>query len=252
MFSGIEKEDIKTVLPVAEIITVSGFFAVCFLEEFLHHFLHPHEPDPEESKENVLVGQKKQSIVKKYINSCLKRDYPPPSSNVELTSATNANGINMDEFHRYDKNLKSESAAPVSASAHMQNGVVLPSITNANGDPNCCLAKGCPKSVLFDAMAVIDDENAAVGGLPKRRVSRMLSGDGTQQGLQAKTSIRTFFVVCALSFHSVIEGLALGLEEDDSGVWMSFAAVAMHKFVIAFSVGVELLAAEVSKNYQHN
>ena len=97
-------------------------------------------------------------------------------------------------------------------------------------------------SVVFDAM---------VGDIPsniprrERRVSKILSGDGTEAGLQTTSSIRTFFVVVALSFHSVIEGMTLGLEEDDTGIWMSFLAISLHKFVIAFSVGVELLAAEV-------
>ena len=79
----------------------------------------------------------------------------------------------------------------------------------------------------------------------ERRVSKMLSGDGTESGLQTKSAIRTFFVVAALSFHSVIEGMTIGLERDGTEVWMSFLAVSLHKFVIAFSVGVELLAAEV-------
>ena len=81
----------------------------------------------------------------------------------------------------------------------------------------------------------------------ERRVSKMLSGDGTESGLQTKSAIRTFFVVAALSFHSVIEGMTIGLEKDGTDVWMSFLAVSLHKFVIAFSVGVELLAAEVKR-----
>ena len=77
----------------------------------------------------------------------------------------------------------------------------------------------------------------------------MLSGDGTESGLQTKSAIRTFFVVAALSFHSVIEGMTIGLEKDGTDVWMSFLAVSLHKFVIAFSVGVELLAAEVKRQH---
>ena len=95
---------------------------------------------------------------------------------------------------------------------------------------------------MFDAMVAELPES-----IPRRerRVSKMLSGDGTEEGLKTKSAIRTFFVVAALSFHSVIEGMTLGLEDDDSGIWMSFLAVSLHKFVIAFSVGVELLASEV-------
>ena len=112
------------------------------------------------------------------------------------------------------------------------------------------------------------------------------------------TCTRTVFVVMALSFHSTIEGLALALEDEASGVWLntgvhcnfgwtpvdfailfehrcqfqfwlntgqfckfgwtqvsiaisfdswqSFSgATALHKFVISFSVGMELVSNKV-------
>ena len=100
---------------------------------------------------------------------------------------------------------------------------------------------------MFDACCYVCMAEELPDNIPRRErtVSRMLSGDGTEKGLQTKSAIRTFFVVAALSFHSVIEGMTLGLEDDDSGIWMSFLAISLHKFVIAFSVGVELLASEV-------
>jgi len=57
---------------------------------------------------------------------------------------------------------------------------------------------------------------------------------------------RTVFVVMALSFHSTIEGLALALEDEASGVWLNTGATALHKFVISFSVGMELVSNKVS------
>jgi len=59
---------------------------------------------------------------------------------------------------------------------------------------------------------------------------------------QLKSAVRTFFIISALSFHSVIEGLALSLEETKIGIWMVTGATALHKFVIAFSLGIELIA----------
>jgi len=56
------------------------------------------------------------------------------------------------------------------------------------------------------------------------------------------SDLRDFFTVLALSFHAVFEGLAVGLEEDYQGVWLLFAAVAAHKYVISFCLGVELYA----------
>ena len=40
----------------------------------------------------------------------------------------------------------------------------------------------------------------------------------------------------------MFEGLAVGLEEDTAGVWTLFAAIASHKFVISFCMGVELVS----------
>ena len=74
----------------------------------------------------------------------------------------------------------------------------------------------------------------------ERQVSKMLSGDRTESGLQTKFAIRAVFVVAALSIHSVIEGMTTGC-----------LAVSMHNFCIlkccifAISLGVEFLVAEV-------
>lgn len=43
------------------------------------------------------------------------------------------------------------------------------------------------------------------------------------------SALRTFFVVFALSFHAVMDGVALSLQEDVSSVWISFGAISLHK-----------------------
>ncbi|KAF5281139.1 hypothetical protein FQA39_LY17871 [Lamprigera yunnana] len=57
-------------------------------------------------------------------------------------------------------------------------------------------------------------------------------------------SIRGLLVVLALSVHELFEGLTVGLESSSSSVWYMFAAVAVHKFVIAFCIGVELVTTK--------
>lgn len=59
-----------------------------------------------------------------------------------------------------------------------------------------------------------------------------------------KNSLGGFLVVLALSFHAVFEGLAVGLESSVEKVWYLFAAIATHKLVIAFCVGVELVMSK--------
>ncbi|XP_037826301.1 protein zntC-like [Lucilia sericata] len=57
------------------------------------------------------------------------------------------------------------------------------------------------------------------------------------------SSLRGLGIVLALSLHEVFEGLAIGLEDATSSVWFLFGAVAAHKLVLAFCVGVELIVA---------
>ncbi|XP_029172450.1 zinc transporter ZIP1-like isoform X2 [Nylanderia fulva] len=57
------------------------------------------------------------------------------------------------------------------------------------------------------------------------------------------SSLRGLLIVLGLSVHELFEGLAIGLESSADHVWYMFLAVASHKFVIAFCIGVELLAS---------
>ncbi|KAL4715995.1 hypothetical protein ACJJTC_013295 [Scirpophaga incertulas] len=56
-------------------------------------------------------------------------------------------------------------------------------------------------------------------------------------------AFRGLLIVLALSIHELFEGLAVGLEASVANVWYMFVAVSAHKYLIAFCIGVELLAA---------
>ncbi|XP_011264587.1 protein zntC isoform X1 [Camponotus floridanus] len=60
------------------------------------------------------------------------------------------------------------------------------------------------------------------------------------------TSIQGLLTVLALSFHAIFEGLAVGLEPSISSVVYLAAAIATHKLVISFCVGMELYVAGAS------
>ena len=60
-------------------------------------------------------------------------------------------------------------------------------------------------------------------------------------------SSKEILTVAALSFHSVFEGMAIGLESSVVDVWKVFAAVAVHKFVMTFCVGMELVNSESNR-----
>ncbi|XP_017864831.1 PREDICTED: zinc transporter ZIP1 [Drosophila arizonae] len=57
------------------------------------------------------------------------------------------------------------------------------------------------------------------------------------------SSMRGLGIILALSLHELFEGMAIGLEGTVATVWFMFGAVAAHKLVLAFCVGMELLVA---------
>lgn len=58
-------------------------------------------------------------------------------------------------------------------------------------------------------------------------------------------------MLVALSIHSLLEGLAIGIQSTSSGVMILFTAVISHKLVVAFCLGVELTASHGSKFKHH-
>ena len=55
--------------------------------------------------------------------------------------------------------------------------------------------------------------------------------------------MRGFLVILALSLHAVFEGIALGLTGSTSSVWFLFFAIASHKFVISFCIGMQFVSS---------
>jgi zinc transporter 1/2/3 len=63
---------------------------------------------------------------------------------------------------------------------------------------------------------------------------------------QPRPVLRSLVLLLALSLHSLFEGLAVGLQADVSGLVQIFVAVVLHKMVIAFSLGLNLVQTELS------
>ncbi len=55
--------------------------------------------------------------------------------------------------------------------------------------------------------------------------------------------LRGFLVVLALSLHAIFEGMAVGLTTKASFVWYLFFAIAAHKFVISFCIGIQFVTS---------
>ena len=66
------------------------------------------------------------------------------------------------------------------------------------------------------------------------------------QDPNSHSAVRSLLLLTALSLHSVFEGLAVGLQGTASQVLQIFAALALHKSIIAFSLGINLSQSRLS------
>ncbi|XP_023322720.1 zinc transporter ZIP1 isoform X2 [Eurytemora carolleeae] len=69
-------------------------------------------------------------------------------------------------------------------------------------------------------------------------------------GVFQHSTLRSIMLLLALSFHSVFEGLAIGLQDDSASLISIFVAVIVHKAVMAFSLGLNIAQSVMSvKNF---
>ncbi|CAN9506594.1 unnamed protein product [Ophioblennius macclurei] len=71
------------------------------------------------------------------------------------------------------------------------------------------------------------------------------SGHHVHVDFQAHSAFRSFMLFLSLSLHSVFEGLAIGLQSEESKVLEICIAIMVHKSIIVFSLSVKLVQSAV-------
>lgn len=208
-------------LNVPELIFCCGFFFVYIVEEIVHCMLDRGEH-----------GQEDEAVLHRTMSlrRCSRRHHEHPTEGTIIPRASLANG------HNHPKNNEMTESG--------------------SGTGSVCTSVST-QGLLRDQISVIDLKTNRSPLDPQVRMTGGPLEDGVQ-GFKAENpddellsknsevvskSFRGLLAILALSFHAVFEGLAVGLEDSVSKVWYLFAAIATHKLVIAFCVGVELVSS---------
>ena len=87
--------------------------------------------------------------------------------------------------------------------------------------------------------------------VPKASTNEVLSSSTNEcdnvETTQLLAKIRAICMVLALTVHSVLEGLVVGLQDTAQGVSEIVVMIGIHKVIVAFSLGITLLKSERSK-----
>ncbi|XP_069680676.1 zinc transporter ZIP3-like [Periplaneta americana] len=240
-------------IHMAELVFCAGFFFVYLVEELVHAVLdrRPHEREDEAVLHRTMSlrrcsrhpthtgadsnGDNAGTLIPRVSlnnsSAAAKKSLTSSGDNLDnvITNGSTGSSISASTQGLLNNSLStimildSTKASPLDAEVHMTGGPLAgfaPAKQNHHHHHHHHHGHGHSHAIPFK-----DDDD----------------GLSTSSSTVAK-SFRGLLAVLALSFHAVFEGLAVGLESSVGNVWYLFAAIATHKLVIAFCVGVELVS----------
>ncbi|XP_034934315.1 uncharacterized protein [Chelonus insularis] len=205
-------------LSMAELLFCVGFFLVYFVEETVHA---------------TLTGKTQHSEDLLYRTVSVRRcnkQAPVSTSNTTITTVTtnkkpsSPTSWKVGRF-RYEDEEKDDHNKSDSPKSNKE-------INQADVLPAVFVQSLAPMDSPLDAGR--EDDQFVTRVYPPRAKSPKGHNHHTD------TSVRGLLTVVALSFHAIFEGLAVGLEPSIGSVVYLAGAIATHKLVIAFCVGMEL------------
>lgn len=199
-------------LHFADLVFCAGFFLVYIIEEVVHFILdlgsHHHEDEAVLHRTMSLRKCAKHSL-----------DFERRKHGTMIPRVTLNNPNKTD--------IPDSSLLSVSTTSRQ---VLL-----ENGGANTMIKRPQHQHLAVDTLPQISTTASSVDAETE-------STAGSNNEITTKKSFRGLFAILALSFHEIFEGLAVGLEQNVQNVWYLFAAIATHKFVLSFCLGVELVS----------
>ncbi|KAH9492646.1 hypothetical protein Btru_024148 [Bulinus truncatus] len=238
--------------PVYETVVAAGFFSITLIEQIAHRFLsHSHTNALSHSHTNVTTPA----------------DISPgerPINSKEVTP-TNKTGLDNPLY----KNDTSSTLEISTLSLAVSNGVTSQSTTDRANHPTAQTTSKAPPAKqeeegLRICCKVSQTNGTAVGyGATSEGVitfhnhAESEKEEGHCHSKDAElvriaeiievNPLRAFLMLAALSFHTVFDGLAVGLQEESEDVWEMFIAICIHKSLVALCLGVQLFIVYRSK-----
>ncbi|KAI8129287.1 Zinc transporter ZIP1 [Lucilia cuprina] len=184
----------------AEISLCAGFFAIYFIDEFIHYFFgeaiqHSHSHDNNHSHNTISGNTTSISNNHRHNYGTLQNSESAPLLGDHNTEANGNSHSHNHHTHEHDNHGNHHSH-------------------ETNHEHAACTDE------------IVEDANA-----------RICHTSHTEPCSQSMTGTLGLFV--ALSLHSAIEGLAIGVQDSSTKVLFLLGAVACHKFVMGFCLGLE-------------
>ncbi|XP_043272673.1 protein zntC-like isoform X1 [Venturia canescens] len=221
-------------LSMAELLFCIGFFLVYLVEETVHATL----TSKPEASEDLLYRTVSVRRCNKQASTSLSTT--TISTVTAPTSGSKSSSWRVGRF-KYSDEKEDSGAEGKHASSGSSIGQEIDA-KNTEALPALFVRSSNSVESSNEASSRIDRTSEAEKNFGARKKVPIVR----EPSNKADTSARGLLTVVALSFHAIFEGLAVGLEPSISSVLYLAAAIATHKLVIAFCVGMELYVAGAS------
>ncbi|XP_059179284.1 zinc transporter ZIP1-like [Physella acuta] len=214
--------------PVFEAVSAIGFFLIALVEELAHKFLMPSPPPPKNETGPLKERSKSSVSLKNHI----------PSSNepnlVSFSKSRNFSICSTDQTYNTFVNPNYvANNAPKESSTPADTAQAAKGIDHGN------VIIGLSQSEVQKSTSLVSNKN-------ERNKEKEASSDNTDSALVDALEtlpvnpLRAFLLLGALSFHTIFDGLAVGLQTDVTSIWEMFAAIFIHKSLVALCLGMQL------------
>ncbi|XP_032673907.1 uncharacterized protein LOC116845398 isoform X1 [Odontomachus brunneus] len=222
-------------LSLAELLFCGGFFLVYLVEEAVHAALTS-KPDSSEALLYRTVS----------VRRCNNSQTGPSTAAVTNGSITTMSTTRSTWKDTDDPEENEERAEAVERPRLHPNDLADQTAKDDKVLPAIFVLSPASLNMRHQDVEKASDPELAVPELSYPRFKHHEHGHQHGALLTQNTSVQGLLTVLALSFHAIFEGLAVGLEPSISSVVYLAAAIATHKLVISFCVGMELYAAGAS------
>ncbi|GFR96984.1 zinc/iron regulated transporter-related protein [Elysia marginata] len=221
-----QKEGVDAHFPVFEALIAGGFFLIALIEQLAHKLLHSsshaHTHCPE---------------VAKSTSARLSAHEIEDKSSVALTQGSQSMAIAT--MGAQDERREEETKVVLQA-----NHSVIP--INAE----CELTS---RRSTYNGYSVAASSDQSVTRheciVPSVREPEHSHENEMVQALKVSEAnpFRALLLLIAMSFHTIFDGLAVGLMSEVSDVWQMFGAICIHKSLITLCLGTELFLVYAKK-----
>lgn len=200
--------------PVAELLTMAGFFAVVFCEHVIRYLYYKLQEDtcfPTFDQDSYSLDQ----------------DYIPTTEDPEF------NGCELLECKSIRSSVSQQSQSEENVQTRAQSNTIEDNINHINPhNPNNITLNHTNNQ--RDSRFDMEIEPAPLHELEVKTVVTEIS-----KGEEGRGQVRSVLLLTALSFHGVFEGMALGLQAQESDVWVMCVAIGIHRGILSFGLSLQ-------------